>query len=67
MKIIYEIDDKEADFHFKKEAFDCATTYKLKIDTLYDGVFRPKIKYGQDSNVEIYEKIWQEIYEHFNN
>lgn len=68
MKITYEINEKDENFEFNKVAFHHAIHHKLKLDTMYDEVFRPKMKYGQDSKeIEMYEKIWQEIYEHFNN
>lgn len=47
--------------------------YKCRIDTLYNEVFRPHIKYGQPltSNFskefehEVLSAIWQKINEHF--
>ena len=47
--------------------------YKIKIDTLYDEVFRPIFKYDQpikgkvlsDSERELLEHVWELIYEHF--
>ena len=47
--------------------------YKMKIDTLYDEVFRPVFKYGQPINGkvltgperELLEHVWELIYENF--
>jgi hypothetical protein len=47
---------------------------KMKIDTLYDEVFRPIFKYDQpikgkvlsDSERELLEQVWELLYEHFN-
>jgi hypothetical protein len=47
--------------------------YKVKIDTLYDDVFRPIFKYGQHvkgkvlsvSERELLEQVWELLYEHF--
>lgn len=43
--------------------------YKSQIDTLYDSVFRPHLKYNKDelseSELAIIEKLWQNVSEHF--
>ncbi len=47
--------------------------YKVKIDTIYDEVFRPILKYDQPSKGkvlsvsqrEILEHVWELLYEHF--
>lgn len=49
------------------------SVYKMKIDTIYDEVFRPIFKYDQPVNKkvlsgperELLEKVWGLIYEHF--
>ena len=46
---------------------------KMKIDTIYDEVFRPVFKYDQTVNGkvlssperELLEQVWKLIYEHF--
>lgn len=46
---------------------------KMKIDTIYDEVFRPIFKYNQpvhgkvlsDSEIELLQKIWEMLCEHF--
>jgi hypothetical protein len=46
---------------------------KMKIDTIYDEVFRPIFKYEQpvngkvlsDPERELLEQVWKLIYEHF--
>ena len=46
---------------------------KMKIDTLYDEVFRPIFKYDQpikgkvlsDSERELLEQVWELLHEHF--
>lgn len=46
---------------------------KMKIDTLYDEVFRPHIKYGTpitdgdltDEQLTIIESIWEKVFNHF--
>lgn len=55
------------DLGFKQQALANAFSNKVKIDSLYTEVFRSKIKYGEDKReIEIYERIWGEVYEHFN-
>ena len=47
--------------------------YKVKIDTIYDEVFRPVFKYDQPVNGkvlsgperELLEQVWELVYEHF--
>ena len=53
--------------------------YKARIDTLYDDVFRPHIKYNKpilakdessmqeltDEQLEIIEQIWENVFKHF--
>lgn len=53
--------------------------YKARIDTLYDGVFRPHMKYNKpilakdessmqeltDDQLEIIEQIWENVFKHF--
>lgn len=58
------------------EEFEAATKgslYKMKIDTLYDEVFRPHIKYDKklfddhdltDEELDIVERIWKKVSEH---
>lgn len=59
-----------------REEFENATKgsiYKMKINTLYDGVFRPHIKYDKklfddhdltDEEFDIIERIWKKVSEH---
>lgn len=60
----------------EKEEFEAATKallYKEKIDSLYDKVFRPYLKYDKEINgtkltkeeSNIIYRIWQEVREHF--
>lgn len=40
---------------------------KLALDTIYDEVFRPIIKYGTDlKEVEAFEMVWKKLSEHLN-
>lgn len=53
--------------------------YKARIDTLYDKVFRPHMKYNKpilakdessmqeltDDQLEIIEQIWENVFKHF--
>lgn len=53
--------------------------YKARIDTLYDEVFRPHMKYNKpilakdessmqeltDDQLEIIEQIWENVFKHF--
>lgn len=53
--------------------------YKARIDTLYDDVFRPHMKYNKpilardessmqeltDEQLEIIEQIWENVFKHF--
>lgn len=53
--------------------------YKARIDTLYDKVFRPHMKYNKpilakdessmqeltDEQLEIIEQIWENVFKHF--
>jgi hypothetical protein len=53
--------------------------YKARIDTLYDEVFRPHMKYNKpvlakdessmqeltDEQLEIIEQIWENVFKHF--
>ncbi len=40
---------------------------QAKIDELYDEVFRPVIKYGEDeAQLKFYEEVWEKVSEHFN-
>ena len=53
--------------------------YKARIDTLYDDVFRPHMKYNKpilakdessmqeltDDQLEIIEQIWENVFKHF--
>lgn len=68
IKYIIESDTEfSEDLGFKQQALANAFSNKVKIDCIYEEVFRKKIKYGEDQReIEIYERIWSEIYEHFN-
>jgi hypothetical protein len=55
------------------------SVYKARIDTLYDEVFRPHMKYNKpilakdessmqeltDEQLEIIEQIWENVFKHF--
>lgn len=55
------------------------SVYKARIDTLYDEVFRPHMKYNKpilakdessmqeltDDQLEIIEQIWENVFKHF--
>lgn len=71
MKAILEFELPE-----EREEFEDATKgsiYKMKIDTLYNDVFRPHIKYDKklfddhdltDEELDIIEMIWKKVSEH---
>ena len=60
---------------YQKQKFMCAikgAELKNAIDTLYDGVFRPAIKYGSfdgapvsDNQRVFLEKVWEKVNTHF--
>lgn len=58
----------ETEDQFEKEAIIEAVKNKLLIEQLYDDVFRPVIKYGNDEvEIENYVKIWGKIHAYLNN
>ena len=77
MKSILEFDLPE-----EREELEAAlkgSLYKARIDTLYDEVFRPHMKYNKpilakdessmqeltDEQLEIIEQIWENVFKHF--
>lgn len=72
--LIYNLDD-----HDQRRDFEAAfkgPSLKLKVDTIYDDIFRPHMRYTvsvlnphrKPSKTEslVLEKIWEKISEHFN-
>lgn len=63
-RFIFELDEQEDDLEFKKRALFRVFKNQLIIDTLYDEVFRPTIKYSEDDKeIEIAEKLWKKCEE----
>ncbi len=49
------------------EAITKAVHNKRKLDELYDEVFRPAIKYGQNAEeVTAFEQVWEKVNEYLN-
>ncbi len=77
MKSILEFDLPEEKDELK-DALN-GSVYKARIDTLYDEVFRPHMKYNKpilakdessmqeltDDQLEIIEQIWENVFKHF--
>lgn len=50
---------------FEHEAIVSAVKNKLKLDCLYDEVFRPVIKYSNDyKEIAAYELVWAKVQEY---
>lgn len=63
-RILIEIDKEDADFETR--ALLLALKNQLAIDSLYDDVFRPVIKYkGEEDIVMHYESMREVMKEHF--
>ena len=58
------------DSHEGQEAMKIALDserIKMLIDTLYDDVFRPVLKYEEvDIRRDCFEEIWDKVFKHFN-
>jgi hypothetical protein len=64
--ITIEMDDADEDDNFEFRALTGATKNQSAIDDLYQTIFRPVIKYDDNTlKVEIYEELWDRIKEHF--
>lgn len=62
MKMRIEIDVED---RFDKEAILDAVKNKLKLESVYDEVFRRVIKYSQDEKeVEAYSLVWEKLNEY---
>lgn len=62
MKMRIEIDVED---RFEKEAILDAVKNKLKLESIYDEVFRRVIKYSQDEKeVEAYSLVWEKLNEY---
>lgn len=62
MKMRIEIDVED---RFEKEAILDAVKNKLKLESVYDEVFRRVIKYSQDEKeVEAYSLVWEKLNEY---
>lgn len=48
----------ECEDDFDREAITDAVKNKLVIEQLYEEVFRSVIKYGDDKDSKIFEKVW---------
>jgi len=60
----YEITVRTDD-EFERDAIMQAVGNKLKLEGLYDEVFRRVIKYGQDEKeIEAYEMVWKKVTEY---
>lgn len=56
----------ETEDEFERVAIINAVKNKVLIDGLYDEVFRPVIKYGDDEEMsEIYYELWEKINAYF--
>lgn len=56
-RIIVETEDE-----FERMAIINAVKNKLLVDELYNDVFRPVIKYGEDEEeIEWYMKVWEKV------
>lgn len=54
----------ECEDDFDRQAVVDCVKNKLKVDCLYDDVFRPKIKYGEDQTTT-WEIAWEEVARYF--
>jgi hypothetical protein len=64
MKLTITINTEDS---FEKDAILNATENKIKLDSLYDVVFRPIIRYSQDeSEVKSYELVWDKLSKYLN-
>lgn len=74
----FNLNDSNEEVFVEKENLQAALLgrkYKNKIDSLYDEVFRPHLKYGQpigdyqklkEREIEIITILWLKINDHFN-
>lgn len=59
MKIKFEIEPED---EFEQKAIVDAVKNKLLIDGIYDEVFRPVIKYGEDEEkIKAYRMVWDAV------
>ena len=50
---------------FDRDAFINAVKYKLKLDKIYNDVFRPIIKYSENKKeVQAYTMVWEKLSEY---
>lgn len=64
MVLKYSI-EVECETKWEKEAIMDCERNKLIIETLYDSVFKPIIKYGDDSEMTYCANaLWNKVYEH---
>lgn len=57
----------ETDDDFERIAVMDAVRNKLLIDQIYDAVFRPVIKYGENKKeIKAYEMVWKELDQYLN-
>jgi hypothetical protein len=55
----------ECEDDFDREAITDAVKNKLVIEQLYDEVFRPVIKYGENEDLAIaYSEVWEKVKEY---
>jgi hypothetical protein len=56
----------ETEDEFELKAYINATRNHVNIEELYDEVFRPVIKYGEDEDKSaLYHELWLKCQEHF--
>jgi hypothetical protein len=55
----------ETEEEFERQAICDAVKNKLLLESIYDDVFRPVIKYSEDEKeVEAYTKVWEVLNEY---
>lgn len=61
--ITVECEDK-----FERDAIIDAVANKVKLDSIYDEVFRPVIKYSEDDEESLaFQKVWEKLNDYLNN
>jgi len=67
LKFTFDSDsESRSEIRLATKALTNAELNQSKIDDLYDDVFRPVIKYGEDEAVaKVYEEVWVKLVEHF--
>ena len=64
MIVTFRLNMEDADDRTKFEDIKRATQMSIFVSTLYDTVFRPVIKYGDDPYIaQIYQEVWDKVYE----